>query len=159
LQERAADEGLQRSIFEPGELHRKTMGGQMEKKRILVVDDSTGFRNLMVHVLDFMGYQAVIAEDGDEAICQLAEIEPILILMDVEMPGLNGYEACRRIRANPRTCDIPVLLLSGNGEPRSRALAAGADDFMAKPLSLDDLTWKIRSLTALRAPMISKVAA
>jgi CheY-like chemotaxis protein len=131
----------------------------MENKRILVVDDSICFRNLMMHLLDFMGYQAVLAEDADEAICQLTEIDPMLILMDVEMPGVNGYEACRRIRANPLTCDIPVLMVSGNSEAGAGAIAAGADGFMAKPLSLDDLRLTIRSLMALRVPMTSRAAA
>ena len=127
----------------------------MENKRILVVDDSASFRTLMVHILDFMGYQVATAEDGDEALPKLAAFQPNLILMDVEMPGLNGYEACRRIKSHPATCDIPILLVSANRDAGEEAIAAGADDFMAKPFSLDDLVVKIKALTPLDVPLIS----
>jgi CheY-like chemotaxis protein len=130
----------------------------MDNKRILVVDDSACFRTLMVHVLDFMGYQVATAEDGEEALPKVRAFQPHLILMDIEMPLLNGYDACHRIKTDPATRDIPVLLVSANKESWDDALAAGADDFMAKPFSLDDLVVKVKSLTALDAPLVSTAA-
>ena len=127
----------------------------MENKRILVVDDSASFRTLMVHVLDFMGYQVATAENGEEALPKIEAFEPNLVLMDVEMPVLNGYEACRLLKENPATAGLPVLLVSANRYAGDGAIAAGADDFMAKPFSLDDLVVKIKSLTALDAPLVS----
>ena len=130
----------------------------MDNKRILVVDDSACFRTLMVHVLDFMGYQVATAEDGEEALPKVGAFQPHLILMDIEMPMLNGYDACQRIKADPMTRDIPILLVSANRHAWDDALAAGADDFMAKPFSLDDLAVKIKSLTAFDAPVVSTAA-
>ena len=130
----------------------------MANKRILVVDDSASFRTLMVHVLDFMGYQVATAEDGEEALPKMAAFQPDLVLMDIEMPMLNGYDACHRIKANPATRDTPVLLVSANKDAWDDALAAGADDFMAKPFSLDDLGLKIKSLAPLDAPFVSTAA-
>jgi CheY-like chemotaxis protein len=127
----------------------------MANKRILVVDDSSSFRTLMVHVLDFMGYQVATAENGEEALPKIEAFEPNLVLMDVEMPVLNGYEACRLIRQSPAISAMPVLLVSANGDAGDGARAAGADDFLAKPFSLDDLVVKIKSLTTLDAPLVS----
>jgi CheY-like chemotaxis protein len=133
-------------------------GEQMDNKRILVVDDSASFRTLMVQVLDFMGYQVATAQDGEEALPKVGAFQPHLILMDIEMPVLNGYDACHRIKTDPSTHDIPVLLVSANRHAWDDALAAGADDFMAKPFSLDDLAVKIKSLTAFDAPVVSTAA-
>jgi CheY-like chemotaxis protein len=127
----------------------------MENKRILVVDDSASFRTLMVHVLDFMGYHVATAENGEEALPKIEAFEPHLVLMDVEMPLLNGYEACRLIRENPATAGMAVLLVSANRYARDGAFNAGADDFLAKPFSLDDMVAKIKSLTSLEAPLVS----
>jgi CheY-like chemotaxis protein len=132
-------------------------GAKMDNRRILVVDDSSSFRTLMVHVLDFMGYEVATASDGEEALSKIDIFEPHLILMDVEMPVLDGYEACRLIKANPE-CNIPVLLVSANRYAEDGAFDAGADDFLAKPFSLDDLVVKIKSLTTLDAPLVSAAA-
>jgi CheY-like chemotaxis protein len=111
----------------------------------------------MVHVLGFMGYQVATAENGEEALPKTEAFEPNLILMDVEMPILNGFEACRVLKAGPLTCNIPVLLVSADRYNEGGAIAAGADDFMAKPFSLDELVLKIKSLTTMDAPLVSTV--
>jgi CheY-like chemotaxis protein len=130
----------------------------MENKRILVVDDSESFRTLMVHILDTHGYQVATAEDGGEALSKLEAFQPTLVLMDVQMPGADGYEVCRRIKDNPATRDIPVLMMSADTGVSHGAAAAAADDFIAKPFCLDDLLLKIKSLTALNAPLVSTAA-
>ncbi len=127
----------------------------MDNKRILVVDDSETFRTLMVHILGAHGYHVATAQDGAEALARLAAFQPAVVLMDVQMPGVDGYEACRRIRNNPATRDIPVLLVSADTGAANGAIAAGADDFMGKPFGLDDLLVRINSLTTLDAPLVS----
>lgn len=119
----------------------------MQNNKILVVDDSECIRTLLAHILDSLGYLVSTAEDGDEALAQLSVFHPDLVLMDVEMPVLGGCEACRRIRGNPATRDIPVLMVSANQNAAERALAAGADEFIAKPFSLDEVLSKIHSRT------------
>jgi CheY-like chemotaxis protein len=130
----------------------------MENKRILVVDDSSSFRTLMVHVLDFMGYQVATAENGEEALPRIEAFEPNLVLMDVDMPVLNGFETCRLLKAGPLTCNIPIVLVSADRENEDGAIAAGADDFMAKPFSLDDLVSRMKLLTTMDAPLVSAAA-
>jgi CheY-like chemotaxis protein len=132
------------------------MGDSMENNRILVVDDSSCFRTLMTHVLDSCGYQVATAEDGSDVLPKMAAFQPNLVLMDVEMPVLDGFEACRRIKAGQATRNIPVLMVSANRDADEGAAAAGADDFMAKPFCLDDLLSKIKLLTTLDAPLSSR---
>ncbi len=114
--------------------------------RILIVDDSRDFRNLMADLLNAVGFQVATAVDGAAAIPQAAAFHPGLILMDVQMPGIDGCEACRRIKANPDLAGIPVMLMSGDTGSASRATAAGADAFMPKPFALDRLVSRIRAL-------------
>jgi CheY-like chemotaxis protein len=114
--------------------------------RILVVNDSRDFRTLMADLLGAVGYQVATASTGGSAIPQAVSFQPGLILMDVQMPELDGCEACRLIKHHPELSDIPVLLISGDGEVASRAVAAGADAFMPKPFHLDRLLARIRSL-------------
>ncbi len=133
---------------------KKKSGEQMENKTILVVDDSSCFRTLMIHVLDFMGYRVVTAEDGADALDKMEECHPLLVLMDVEMPELGGLAACRRIKSNPATRHIPILMVSGNSDFAVGAIDAGADDFLAKPFSLDTLTARLRTLTGQNDPLV-----
>jgi two-component system response regulator MprA len=125
----------------------------VDQKTILVVDDSSCFRTLMMHVLDFMGYEVVTAEDGADAIEKLADMRPTMVLMDVEMPELGGLAACRRIKGNPMTAAIPILMVSGNPDAAISAIDAGADDFLAKPFSLDTLTSRLRTIVEQKAPL------
>src|ERR1022692_2285767 len=114
--------------------------------RILVVDDSRDFRTLMADLLGAVGYQVATAPNGSAAIPQAVSFHPGLILMDVQMPDLDGCEACRQIKGHPELADVPVLLLSGDGGVAGQALSAGADGFMPKPFHLDRLLSRIRAL-------------
>jgi CheY-like chemotaxis protein len=120
--------------------------------RILVVDDSRDFRNLMVDLLGAVGYQVATAANGSAAIPQAVAFQPGLILMDVQMPDLDGCEACRRIKRHPELSDIPVMLMSGDSGAASKAVAAGADAFMPKPFGLDRLVARIRALIGRDSP-------
>jgi CheY-like chemotaxis protein len=114
--------------------------------RILVVDDSRDFRMLMADLLGAVGYQVATAPNGGAAISQAVSFQPGLILMDVQMPEMDGCEACRRIKRHPELSDIPVLLMSGDGGVAGKAVAAGADAFIPKPFHLDRLLSRIRAL-------------
>jgi CheY-like chemotaxis protein len=122
--------------------------------RILIVDDSRDFRNLMADLLGAVGYQVATASGGSAAIPQAVAFHPGLILMDVQMPDLDGCEACKRIKHHPELSDIPVMLMSGDSGAASKAVAAGADAFVPKPFSLDRLVSRIRALIGRGAPPV-----
>ena len=85
----------------------------MPRRRVLLVDDDTDFRTVMQEVLDTSGYVPAGAVDGTEGLAQAERLPPDVILLDIRMPGLNGYEVCRRLKQNPATAAIPVIFLTG----------------------------------------------
>ena len=116
-------------------------------KRVLVVEDTEDNRQILRDLLEVAGYGIVEANDGLQGVAKAIETTPDLILMDMQMPGIDGYEATRRIRANESTNGIPIIAvtsfaLSGDQE---KAMAAGCDDYVAKPYSPRALLAKIRS--------------
>ncbi len=108
-------------------------------KRILLVDDQADNRNLVRQICEWLGYQLTEAVNGEEAIRFARADLPDLILMDLELPELDGWAATVEIKANPATQGIPVIAVSAHVMPgeRARALAAGCDDYVAKPISLE----------------------
>lgn len=120
---------------------------------ILVVDDEAGDRELLRELLEKEGYLVLEAESGEEALRLAMEASPHLILLDVMVPDLNGYEVCRRLREEPRTRFIPVVMVTAHGDFEHRLLGieAGADEFLLKPVNLSELTTRVRSLLRLRA--------
>lgn len=114
--------------------------------RILVADDSEPIRMLMADVLPTMGYAVILVSDGHTALEELGRSEPHLVLLDIEMPGLDGCEVCRRIKEHPKTRNIPVILVSGRADTSDRAAGAGADSFLQKPFQFDDLFGQLHSL-------------
>lgn len=108
--------------------------------RILVIDDLPDNLFLLRSLLEAEAYQVAVAEDGQTALAQLPEFAPHLILLDVMMPGMNGYELTRQIRRDPVFCALPIVLVTASMEAcRVKGLAAGATDFIRKPLDLDEL--------------------
>lgn len=120
--------------------------------RILVVDDDRAVRQSLRRSLTFNGYDVDLAADGVEALDRLADCAPQLIVLDVMMPRLGGLDTCRELRA--RNVRTPILMLTARDSASDRAdgLAAGADDYLPKPFSLDDLLTHIRALLD-RAPV------
>ena len=115
-------------------------------KHILVVEDQEDNRQILRDLLANAGYRLTEAENGEEALAAVARHQPDLILMDIQLPILDGYEATRRIKANPSLRAIPIIAVTSyalNGD-EDKARAAGCDDFVPKPYSPRQLLVKIR---------------
>jgi two-component system, cell cycle response regulator DivK len=115
-------------------------------KRILVVEDQEDNRQILRDLLDNTGYQMVEAENGEDAVTMAAAEKPDLILMDIQLPIVDGYEATRRIKANPALSAIPIIAITSyalSGD-EDKARAAGCDDYVTKPYSPRKLLAKIR---------------
>ena len=114
---------------------------------VLVVDDKSANRRLLEAVLSPRGYRVVTAESGEAALRLLAEDRPDVVLLDIVMPGIDGYEVCRRIRADEQTALLPVVMITASGEQEKvMATEAGADDFVTKPFDQSELLARVRSL-------------
>jgi PAS domain S-box-containing protein len=118
---------------------------------ILIVDDDRGGREALEALLLTQGYTLVLASGGAEALRKLTETPVDLVLLDIMMPGMDGYEVCRRIRGNPAIADIPVLMLTALNDYRSRlaGFEAGADDYITKPYDSMELFARVRTITRL----------
>jgi len=120
----------------------------MSRGRILVVDDEI----YIVHILDFSlgmeGYEVVTALDGEEALRKVKECKPDLVVLDIMMPKMDGYETCKALKSNEETKDIPVILLSAKGRnvDMQTGYDVGADDYITKPFSPRKLVDRINSM-------------
>ena len=120
--------------------------------RILIADDDPVMRELLVGLVQDLGYEAQAVPDGEAALAAITARPPDLVLSDVSMPGLSGFDLCRRLKANPATRLIPVVLITGIGEEHKvEGIEAGADDFLGKPFSQGELRARIRALLRMKA--------
>jgi DNA-binding response OmpR family regulator len=121
--------------------------------KILVVDDTPNNVKLLADVLSARGYEVVTASDGDEALERVRDSKPDLVLLDVMMPRMNGYDTCRAIRADPATGILPVVMVTAldpTGE-RIKGIEAGADDFLTKPINMQELLARVKSLLRIQS--------
>lgn len=117
-------------------------------KRILIAEDERDIRDLIAFTLRFAGYEVLAANNGEEAVQMTQKELPDLVLTDVRMPKMTGYEACRLIKADPATQHIPVVFLSAKGQEAEvqNGMAAGADEYLLKPFAPDQLTRKVAEI-------------
>ncbi|MBI5848771.1 MAG: response regulator [Nitrospirae bacterium] len=120
--------------------------------KILVVDDTPANVTLLADLLMYKGYEVVTATSGAEALEKVETGQPDLVLLDILMPGLNGYEVCRTLRKNPATEILPIVMVTSldPAEERMNGLQAGADDFLAKPVDEQELLVRVRSLLRIK---------
>jgi CheY-like chemotaxis protein len=124
-----------------------------ERPRVLIVDDYPDAREMYAEYLDFSGFEVVEAENGMEALQRAIETEPDIILMDLSLPVMDGWEATRRLKADKRTASIPVVALTGHALAgiSEGAKKAGCDAFVTKPCLPEDLVKEIRKVLEAQA--------
>lgn len=122
----------------------------MSAPRLLLVEDNAMNRDMLSRRLQRAGFDTLLAEDGVQALEQIAAQRPDLVLLDMNLPIVDGWSVCRRVRANPQLRDIPIIALTAHAmaEDRDRALAAGCDDYATKPIDFPALLDKIQGLLA-----------
>lgn len=118
--------------------------------RVLLIEDNEMNRNMLSRRLERKGYQVRVAEDAETGLAAVAEQTPDVILMDISLPGKDGHQATRELKADPATATIPVIALTAHAmaSDREKALAAGCDEYDTKPVDLPRLLEKIQRLTA-----------
>ena len=128
---------------------------------VLVVDDNIYNVKLLEARLHAERYEVITAFSGEEAVARLDQHRPDIVLLDVMMPGMDGYEVCRRIRQNPQTARLPVVMVTALDKPTDRdaAMAAGADDFLTKPVEVEILYPAMRRLLQDRPAQQASVKA
>ncbi|ABS26232.1 response regulator transcription factor [Anaeromyxobacter sp. Fw109-5] len=121
-------------------------------KRVLIVDDEPNIVLSLEYLLKRAGHETAVAPDGEAALAALAERTPDLVVLDVMLPKLNGFELCERIRADPRWSGTKVLMLTARGRDTevTRGLRLGADAYVTKPFSTKDLMARIDELLGVR---------
>src|SRR5690606_19356712 len=107
---------------------------------VLIVDDTPANLSVLLECLGRNGYRVLVAEDGEDALEQVAHAPPDLVLLDVMMPGIDGFETCRRLRANPATRDIPVIFMTALTDTREKlaGFEAGGVDYITKPVQHEE---------------------
>jgi CheY-like chemotaxis protein len=116
--------------------------------KILIAEDERDIRDLVAFTLRFAGHEVVVATNGEEAVEMAPQVNPDLILMDVRMPRMTGYEACKAMKANPDVKDIPVVFLTARGQESEiqQGLEAGAEEYLLKPFAPDQLTSRVKAI-------------
>jgi DNA-binding response OmpR family regulator len=119
---------------------------QTKKQKILVVDDEPHIVNLIRLTLTGEKYEVYSAYSGHEALQLVNQIMPDLIVLDLIMPAMDGYEVCEEIRKNPKTANIPIMILSAKSQlaDKFKSINVGADDYMVKPFSPEELVKRVK---------------
>ena len=120
--------------------------------RILIADDDDGLRHLLRLVLCREGFEVIEAADGTEALARVYDSEPSLVLLDVMMPGVDGFDVCRKLRSDQRTHRLPIVFVSAIDDikQRNEAMKLGADDCIKKPIGPRELVSRVRSVMERR---------
>ncbi len=117
----------------------------MSKVQVLVVDDEPRYLKLVRYNLEAVGYDVITAASGEEALSQVASLSPDLIILDIRLPGIDGYEVCARIR---EFSSVPIIMLTAKGEEREKVqgLRVGADDYVTKPFGAEELMARVETV-------------
>lgn len=120
----------------------------MMNKRILVVEDEQMIANLINRILNNKGYEVTVTNNGAEALRLVEEVHPHLVVLDISLPGMDGYQICRHLRSNAATAALPVIMVTAMARPsdQRQGFATGADDYLTKPFAPADLVSRIESL-------------
>ncbi|MEE8315326.1 MAG: response regulator, partial [Syntrophobacteria bacterium] len=123
------------------------VGSQAESERILLVDDNPTNLQVLFQTLEGRGYNLLVAKDGETALTIVKKALPELILLDIMMPGIDGYEVCRRLKNDPTTKEIPIIFLSALGETKDkvRGLDLGAVDYISKPFQAEEVIARVNT--------------
>ena len=119
-------------------------------KTILIVDDEAYIVTSLEYVMQSAGFEVAVAYDGEEALAKIDEKVPDLVILDLMMPKLDGFEVCEKIRENPLWKDIRIIILTAKGRDieRKKGMSLGADDYMTKPFSTRDILNRVKELLA-----------
>ncbi len=130
-------------------------------KKILVIDDDPVGTRLIEYILKQRGYQVLTAPNGLEGLKKAQNEEPALVVLNIMLPGMDGFEVCHRLRTEDKTAQLPILILSGRAQPIDRATGfkMGADDYIAKPATPSEIINRVESLLARRTVANSRIAA
>ena len=124
---------------------RESMGD-----KILVVDDELEVRMMLQDLLGSKGFEVILASDGEEGVALADTENPQVVLLDISMPGMDGVECCRKLKADDKSSSIPVIMLTAYWDRKTEAIEAGADDFVYKPFDPDELSFRIKSVLRVR---------
>jgi DNA-binding response OmpR family regulator len=121
--------------------------------KVLVVDDELAIRELLDIFLTGEEYEVILASNGEEALELVEKEQPKAVLLDIKMPGINGIEVCRRLKAKDESKFIPIIMITASMDHRTEAVEAGADDIVTKPFNMEQLSFRLKS--ALRTRYLS----
>jgi DNA-binding response OmpR family regulator len=140
---------------------QEVVEGVLMGKKILVIEDDAIALRLIEYTLRKEGYEVLLAKDGLEGISKAQSEEPDLLILDIMLPGIDGYEVCYRLRSESQTAHLPVLMLSGKAQEIDKAtgLKVGADDYVTKPAAPRELVSRVESLLARKSAAKSKIIA
>jgi DNA-binding response OmpR family regulator len=140
---------------------KKVLEGVLMGKKILVIEDDAIALRLIEYTLRKEGYEVLQAKNGLEGISKTQSEEPDLIILDIMLPGMDGFEVCHRLRGESQTAHLPILMLSGKAQEADKAVGmkVGADDYVTKPVAPRDLVRRVESLLARKAATKSKIIA
>ena len=118
------------------------------KPRVLIVDDDPDALRLIEYIFDRAGYEAHLAANGPEALSEVNEVKPDLVILDVMMPDVSGLEVCQRLRAQPATAHLPIIMLSAKNQVDDKVdgFDAGADDYVSKPVDPQELLARAKAV-------------
>lgn len=122
--------------------------------KVLVVDDEPNIVLSLEFLMEQAGFEVVTAEDGEQALARINDAHPDLLLLDISLPGISGFDVLEQLRGNAATAQLPIIMLTAHGRDveREKGMALGADDYITKPFSTQSLVEKVKALLSEEQP-------